>query len=123
MKIGQNMLDLLAKLATKLQPFRKLSYLLAVILVGIIFSQLQQTTSQQPTSPYALLSFIACIWLLLFNILLSLFDNIPKINTDSSGIFIRIKLKVQRSLYHVLALLFIALTLVIVFLSLRMLRV
>ena len=123
MKIGQNMLDLLAKLATKLQPFRKLSYLLAVILVGIIFSQLQQTTSQQPTSPYALLSFIACIWLLLFNILLSLFDNIPKINTDSPGIFIRIKLKVQRSLYHVVALLFIALTLVIVFLSLRMLRV
>ncbi|MCJ8296027.1 MAG: hypothetical protein MJK15_16615 [Colwellia sp.] len=117
------MLDLLAKLATKLQPFRKLSYLLAVILVGIVFSQLQQITSQQPTSPYALLSFIACIWLLLFNILLSLFDNIPKINTDSPGIFIRIKLKVQRSLYHVLALLFIALTLVIVFLSLRMLRV
>ena len=123
MKIGQNMLDLLAKLATKLQPFRKLSYLLAVILVGIIFSQLQQTTSQQPTSPYALLSFIACIWLLLFNILLSLFDNIPKINTDSPGIFIRIKLKVQRILYHFLALLFIGLTLVIVFLSLRMLRV
>ena len=123
MKIGQNMLDLLAKLATKLQPFRKLSYLLAVILVGIIFSQLQQTTSQQPTSPYALLSFITCIWLLLFNILLSLFDNIPKINTDSPGIFIRIKLKVQRSLYHILALLFIGLTIVIVFLSLRMLRV
>ena len=123
MKIGQNMLDLLAKLATKLQPFRKLSYLLAVILVGIIFSQLQQTTSQQPTSPYALLSFIACIWLLLFNILLSLFDNIPKINTDSPGIFIRIKLKVQRILYHFLALLFIGLTLVIVFLSLRVLRV
>lgn len=117
------MLELLAKLATKLQPFRKLSYLLAVILVGIIFSQLQQTTSQQPTSPYALLSFIACIWLLLFNILLSLFDNIPKINTDSPGIFIRIKLKVQRILYHFLALLFIGLTLVIVFLSLRVLRV
>lgn len=124
MKIGQNMLDLLAKLATKLQPFRKLSYLLAVILVGIIVTQLLQTSSQpQPTSPYASLSFIACIWLLLFNLLLSLFDNIPKINTDSQGVFIRIKIKVQRSLYHFFALLFIGLTLVIVFLSLRMLRV
>ena len=117
------MLELLAKLATKLQPFRKLSYLLAVILVGIIFSQLQQTTSQQPTSPYALLSFIACIWILLFNILLSLFDNIPSGSSNSHGLFVRFKIKVQRRFYHFLALLFIGLTLVIVFLSLRMLRV
>ncbi|GAW96046.1 MULTISPECIES: hypothetical protein [Colwellia] len=118
------MLELLAKLASKLQPFRQLSYLLAAILVGLIFSQLQQSTSQQqPTSPYALLSFFGCIWLLLFNILLSVFVNVPSINTASTGIFSRIKNKVQRSLYHLFALLFIGLTLVIVFLSWRILRV
>ncbi|PKI16916.1 hypothetical protein [Colwellia sp. 12G3] len=118
------MLEILAKLSTNLQPFRKLTYLLAVFLVGIIVTQLLQTpSSTQLNNPFAMLSFVGIIWLLLFNILLSLFHNIPSIDEGSKGMFTHMKIKVQRSFYHLLALLFIALTLIIVFLTARILRV
>lgn len=118
------MLEILSKISIKLQPFRKLSYLLAALLISVIVTQLLQTPSQtQSTNPYAILSFVACIWLLLFNLLLALFYNIPRVDENSKGMFVRIKIKMLRSLYHLLALLFIGLTLVIVFLSVRMLRI
>lgn len=118
------MLEILEKLSSKLQPFRKLTYIVAALLVAIIVTQvLQASLPTQSTNPYAMLSFVGLIWLLLFNILLSLFHNIPRDDEGSKGIFIRAKIKVQRSLYHFLALLFIGLTLVIIFLSLRMFRI
>ncbi len=118
------MLEILAKLSAKLQPFRKLTYLVMALLVGFIVTQLLQTPSpSQSINPYTMLSFLGIIWLLLFNILLLLFHNIPRVEEGSKGIFTRVKIKVQRSFYHFLALLFIGLTLVIVFLSVRMLRV
>lgn len=119
------MLELLEKLATKLQPFRKLSYLLASILVGVIFVQLLQAPLQyeQPNDFYAILSFIACIWLLLFNILISIFDNIPSASNNTLGMVARFKIKLQLAFYQLLALLFIGLTLVIIFITIRLLRI
>jgi len=118
------MLEILVKLAEKLQPFRKLTYLLAAILVGIIVTQLLTTpSSAQSSNSYAMLSFIGVIWLILLNILLSLFHKIPALNEESKGVFSRVKIKIQRSFYHLFALLFIGLTLMIVFLSIRMLRI
>jgi hypothetical protein len=118
------MLEILAKFSSKLQPLRKSTYLVIVLLIGVIITQLLQTPSLiQTNNSYAMLSFVGIIWLLLFNILLSLFHNIPNIDEGSKGMFSRVKIKVQRSCYHLLALLFIALTLVIVFLTVRMLRV
>ncbi len=117
------MLEILSKLSSKLQPLRKLTYLVMALLVGVIVTQLLQTPSaMQSTNSYAMLSFVGIIWLLLFNILLSLFYNIPTVDENSKGMFARVKIKVQRSLYHFLALLFIGLTLVIVFLTIRILR-
>ncbi|HCM48768.1 MAG TPA: hypothetical protein DIS98_15150, partial [Colwellia sp.] len=102
----------------------KSTYLVIVMLIGVIITQLLQKPSLiQTNNSYAMLSFVGIIWLLLFNILLSLFHHIPNIDEGSKGIFSRVKIKVQRSCYHLLALLFIALTLVIVFLTVRMLRV
>lgn len=118
------MLQILTKLAEKLQPFRKFTYFVALLLVGVIVTQLLQTPSPtHPVYPYAILSFVACIWLLLLNILLSIFHNIPVDNAPSKSMFFRLKIKVQRCFYHLLALLFLGLTLVIIFLSIRMLRV
>lgn len=118
------MLEILEKLSSKLQPFRKLTYILAALLVAVIVTQLLQTSlPTQSTSPTAMLSFVGLIWLLLFNILLSLFHNLPKNDEGSKGMVTRAKIKLQRSLYYLLALLFIGLTLVIVFLSVRMLRI
>jgi len=118
------MLEILAKLSVKLLPFRKLIYLAMIILVGIIITQLLQTPSQtQPSNTFSIFSLVGLIWLLLFNILLSIFHNIPRIGDDSKSRLSRFKIKVKRCFYHFLALLFIGLTLVIVFLSVRMLRI
>ncbi|WP_019025949.1 hypothetical protein [Colwellia piezophila] len=118
------MLEFLEHIATKLQPFRKLSYLVAVFLGGVIANQLLQTSSPtQASNTLAILSFVGCLWLLLFNVLLSTFHNIPSKSNSSHNLFVRLKAKLQRAPYYVLALLFIALTLVIAFLSIRMLRV
>ena len=118
------MLDVLSKLAVKLKPFQKLSYVLIVLLAVTIIFQLNQPSSLQvdKSNSYAFFSFLTCIWLLLFNLLIAMFDNIPLINNDNKGIISRIKNKVRRGFYHFLALLFVVLTLVIIFLSIRMLR-
>lgn len=118
------MLELLGRLSVKLQPLRKLSYILGAIFVAVIITQLLQTPSpqQQLSNPYAALSFVACIWLLLFNILILTFKSIPIADKHSLGIIARFKNKLQRAFYHFLALLFIVLTLVIMFLTIRMLR-
>lgn len=118
------MLELLEGIATKLQPLRKFSYLLLALLVGFIITQLLKAPSQnQLTSLYEILSFVGCIWLLLFNILLSIFYQIPSIDNSSKGLITRVKTKTKRFFYHLLALLFIGLTLVIIFLTIRMLRI
>jgi uncharacterized membrane protein len=118
------MLEILVKIAEKLQPFRQLTYLLAALLVGIIITQLLTTpSSAQSSSSFAMLSFIGVIWLILFNILLSLFHNIPAHNEESKGVFSCVKIKIQRIFYNLFALLFIGLTLMIVFLSIKMIRI
>jgi hypothetical protein len=118
------MLEILEKLSVKLLPFRKLIYLAMIILVGVMITQLLQTPSPtQASNTFSILSLIGLIWLLLFNILLSIFHNIPKSDNDSKSRLALVKIKVKRCFYHVLAILFIGLTLVIIFLSVRMLRI
>lgn len=117
------MLEILAKLSGKLLPFRKLIYLAMIILVGVIITQLLQTPSpSKPSNAVSILSLVGLIWLLLFNILLSTFYNIPRADDIESRLAL-VKIKVKRCFYHFLAILFIGLTLVIIFLSVRMLRI
>ncbi len=123
-KVGQYMLEILAKLSGKLLPFRKLIYLAMIILVGVIITQLLQAPSpSKPSNAVSILSLVGLIWLLLFNILLSTFHNIPRVDDDTKSRLTLVKIKVKRGVFHVLALLFVGLTLVIIFLSVRMLRI
>ena len=123
-KVGQYMLEILAKLSGKLLPFRKLIYLTMIILVGVIITQLLQAPSpSKPSNAVSILSLVGLIWLLLFNILLSTFHNIPRVDDDTKSRLTLVKIKVKRGVFHVLALLFVGLTLVIIFLSVRMLRI
>jgi hypothetical protein len=123
-KVGQYMLEILAKLSGKLLPFRKLIYLAMIILVGVIITQLLQAPSpSKPSNAVSILSLVGLIWLLLFNILLSTFHNIPRVDDDTKSRLTLVKIKVKRGVFHVLALLFVGLTLVIIFLSVRMLKI
>jgi len=118
------MLELLGKLSVKLQPLRKLSFILGIFFLSVIITQLLQTPSQQQQfdTSYAVLSFIACMWLLLFNILISIFANIPCATNKSLSVLASLKIKLQRIFYQFLALLFIVLTLVILLLTIRLVR-
>lgn len=118
------MLALLSKMAIRLQPYRKLSYFLGFILIVFIISRLfQKPLLNQVSSPYAILSFVGCIWLILFNLLLSLFDNVPCINDNVDGVITRFKIRIQRGIYHFLSIIFVGLTTVILWLSFRLLRI
>jgi len=117
------MLELLGKLSVKLQPLRKLSYILGAVFLSVIIFELLQPSSLQLGNHYAILSFVGCIWLLLFNILISIFDNIPSAREKPLGVLTGIKIKLQRIFYQLLALLFLGSTLVIIFLTIRLLRV
>jgi hypothetical protein len=118
-------LDFLSRLSIKLQPLRKLSYVLGAIFITVIISQLFQKPAQlhQVDNSYTILSFVSCIWLLLFNILILTFKEVPSVNKVTSGIISRFKIKVQRAFYHLLALLFVGLSLTIIILTIRLLRI
>ncbi len=117
------MLEILEKLANKLQPFRKVSFIAAVLLLSGIVIQLMLFPTQQLVNSYTIIFFIAFIWFLLFHILLTIFHDIPSSGQADSSVLERFKIKFQRFLYHFIAFLFICLTAVIVFLSVRLLRV
>jgi hypothetical protein len=118
-------LEFLSRLSIKLHPLRKLSYVLGAIFLTVIISQLFQKPLQlhQADNSYTIFSFISCIWLLLFNILILIFKEIPTISKDTSGIISRFKNKIQRAFYHLVALLFVGLSLTIIILTIRLLRI
>jgi hypothetical protein len=117
------MLEILEKLASKLQAFRKPSLILAIFFLLGAFVQLVLFDAQYINPSYEMTCFVVFIWLLLFNIMLSVFNAAPSINRENHGMFERFKIKFKRSLLHLSAFLFICLTVVIIFLTLRFLRV
>ncbi len=117
------MLEILGKLSTKLQSLRKLSYVLMAISVGgVITHLLQPVSNQQLNNSYAIWGFVIFIWLLLFNLLLSIFNGIPKLDTQGSKLK-QLKVKIQLFLYQLFAVLFAGLTFMVIFLTIRLLRV
>jgi hypothetical protein len=117
------MLEILVKLASKLQAFRKPSLILAIFFLLGAFVQLVLFDAQYINPSNAMPCFVAFIWLLLINIMLSVFDSAPSINRENYGMFARFKIKFKRRVLHLSAFLFICLTLVIIFLTVRFLRV
>ena len=122
------MLVLFESVAKKIKPYQKISYFIAVVFiiflaVPVIFPIQAESVGLDFTDGYGKLGLLSCIWLLLLNIVTSIFINIPKAATESDSFFMRIKLKVKRFFYFILALLLIVLTLVILVLSIRLLRV
>ena len=72
---------------------------------------------------YLIPSVVALIWTLLLYILLATFPNVPAAPDKSRNLFFRIRLRVVRLFYHILAVLFLLFTIAVVILSLRILNV
>jgi len=70
---------------------------------------------------YLIPSLLGVIWVLLFNTLISIFPNIPPKPRAEEKFFSRIKLKFKRGFYGVMAVIFILLTALVIFFTVRML--
>jgi len=123
-----NILTLFEGVAGKMKPYQKFSYLLVVsilliLAIPFIFPNQAEFLHFDISGANGRLGLLATIWLLFLNIIVSLFIDIPKKGDVESTLFLRCKLKMKRFFYFLLAIFFVLLTLVILVLSIRLIRV
>jgi len=123
-----NVLVLFETIARKIKPYQKVSYFFAVIFITVfVIVQILPVQAAfigfDVNNDYGKLGLLGCIWLLLFNMITTVFIDTPKITTKSDSVFTRFKLKVKRFFYFLLAVFFLVLTIIILYLSMRLLRV
>jgi len=117
-------IPLLVKLSTALKPFHKLTYLLALLIVANLVHQLLfSTMPAQPEEKETMFSLLALAWLALINLMLHVFTQIPENKTKEHFVFARIINKLHQIFYYLLSFVFIGLSIALVILSLKMLRV
>ncbi len=117
-------LDFVQRLAEKLLFVRKFVYILCLLLVSIIVYQLIfQPLSIPFQNSFANISLLVIAWLLLLNLMISIFGHSPAKITRTLSLFERVKVKLKQWMYILLSFVFIIMTFVIMFLSFRMLRV
>jgi len=110
--------------AKKLLVIRKFIFILCLLLVvQILYQLILLPPSIQPQHSFANINLLIIVWLLLLNLMISIFGNFPAKTINSLPIFERFKAKVKQWIYVFLSFVFIGMTLVVVFLSFRMLRV
>jgi uncharacterized membrane protein len=118
------MITFLVNVAMTLKPFYKFTYLLAIVLVvSIVYQLFFAVTPSVAESNSIMLSLLALVWLALINLMVQIFSRVPAALRNNSAILARIKNTIHRSLYYLLSLLFITITIAVILLSLRMLRV
>ena len=118
------MISLLVKISTALKPFHKLTYLLALLIIAnVAYQFLFSSLPAQPQDKETMFSFLALVWLALINLMLNVFTQIPSNNKNEQFILTRIKNKLNRMFYYMLSLVFICLSIALIILSLKMLRV
>ncbi|MFT7008206.1 MAG: hypothetical protein ACJAXJ_002745 [Colwellia sp.] len=118
------MITSLVKISLALKPFNKFIYLLAIVLIVNIGYQL--VFSVMPSvaeSNKIMLNFLALAWLILVNLMIQVFSRVPFVLQSKSSFLARIKNKFHRGLYYVLSLVFIIISIAVILLSFRMLRV
>jgi hypothetical protein len=117
------MLALLTKISKTLFPYRWINYILLSFFVILITTQLLFFPSvQQVNNNYLSLSFLCCLWLILSHLIIITFNDIPGTSHDKYSWLVRCKIKIKRAGYYLLSLFFVVLSVVILFLSLRLFR-
>lgn len=115
------MISLLVKLSTVLKPFHKFTYLLALLIIAnLAYQLLFSSLPAHPNNKELMFSLLALIWLMLINLMLQVFTQMPESKKKAESIFARIKNKLHQLLYYLLFLLFMFLTIVLIILSFKM---
>ena len=118
------MISLLVKLSTALKPFHKLTYLLALLIIAnVAYQFLFSSMPAQPQNKEAMFSLLALAWLALINLMLHVFTQAPENKKNEQFIFARIKNKLHQLFFYLLSVFFIGLSIALIILSLKMLRV
>lgn len=122
--IIDQMITFLVKISLALKPFHKFTYLLAIMLVASIAYQLAfSVTPSDAESSDVMLSLLALAWLALVNLMIQVFSQVPVILQSKSSFLARIKNRFYRGIYYFLSLVFIAISIAVILLSFKMLRV
>lgn len=122
--IINQMITYLVKIALLLKPFHKVTYLLAMILVAHLTYQLAfSVTLGAEESSNLMLSLLALAWLALVNLMIQVFSQVPVVLQRKSSFLTRIKNRFHRGIYYFLSLVFVAISIAVIFLSIKMLRV
>lgn len=122
--IIDQMITCLVKIALALKPFHKFTYLLAILLVAHIAYHLAfSITSSGEESSNLMLSLLALAWLALVNLMIQIFSQVPVVLKSKSSFLARIKNRFHQGICYFLSLVFIALSIVVILLSFKMLRV
>ena len=117
----EKLLERFSSLSRALLPFRWLSYLTAAVLALVIVLSFLFTPSVE-SNHYTLPSLLGAAWCLLLAIMVTAFQSVPRIDKDKP-LFQRIKARLVRLGYLVLALIFIALTLALAVLTFRLMAI
>jgi hypothetical protein len=113
------MLETLARLSAMLSKGSKLVVSFGFLsLLLLIYSQIFLPIAEQ--NIIAMPCLLAIIWSLLFNLLIKLFQNIPRKATLEQFIFKRWKQHILRSFYHAVAAGYLLLSIVIIYLTYKM---
>ncbi len=114
----------LTKLAFWLRPYRKFLYFIAALLVGNMgYRLLYLTSSGQVDDSTTMLNLLALVWLALLNLMLNVFVQPHQGESLKISLFKRIKNKINQWFEYLLAMMFLLLTLAVILLSIRMIRV
>lgn len=118
------MITFLVKISLALKPFNKFIYLLAIVLiVNIAYQLVFSVMPSVAQSNELMLNFLALAWLLLVNLMIQVFSRVPVVLQSKTSFLVRMKNKLHRGLYYVLSLIFIIISIAVVLLSFRMLRI
>lgn len=118
------MIPILVKLSIRLKPYYKLIHLLALlVIVNLLYQFLFSTEPNRIEDKGAMLSLLALVWLALIHLMLNIFTQIPEKKQKEHSLIIQMKAKLNYMLYYILSLIFLCLTLVLIILSFKMIRV
>jgi hypothetical protein len=122
------MLVIFERIANRLKPYQVLGYFLMFVSIVFfilpgVFPDIVQFSFLYANNEYGRLGLLSCLWILLLNISVMVFNDLPQRDISNITFFKRWAYKVQRFFYSILAILFIILTLAILLLTVRFLRV
>lgn len=113
------MIDIFAEISKRIYWVKPIAYIVVIGFAGL-FGYAIVFRDAGDTDVFLIPSFLGVLWSLLLISITSIFPNVPTIPNSDDKLFTRIKIRLKRGLYYILGLLFVILSIAIIFFSLKM---